>query len=265
MIVLLGAIAALAAGSGSAPAPESPAMAVPVQYPTAEQLADAYPRQAVADRIGGRSLMACAIKPDGTMGACRTVGEEPRGRGFGEATLALKRYFRVKPGTFDHMPIPFTELVEMTWTPGGGAAVNVPQAPYLFGREAAVISGLPAPSDAALSAAVACFAAHPATRCNVRRLTWQEAPSGAESLVAVRKSGREQGTDLVLCDFQTDGHLANCQTTSDAASAVMRDVGAKFVAPGVADDGFPTEPGRAVLVLEWERLYPAAQIATSPP
>lgn len=53
----------------------------------------------------GATSIVCGITVKGTLTACQVVEESPRGLGFGQASLRLAPYFRMKPVTPDGQPI----------------------------------------------------------------------------------------------------------------------------------------------------------------
>jgi hypothetical protein len=223
----------------------------------------AYPEPARSQQVGGTSLMACKVQSDGTLGACKAFGEEPEGMGFGEAATHLGRYFKLRPGTFDHLPVPNTLFLAFSWTPTAvlGSPPEVFRrmpAPYLFGDEAAIVDGLNANPGAALPQAVACFTPNSTKPCKIHALEWRATPSLSLRLEAVLNGGRDQGSDLILCNVDKGGQLKNCVATSDAASAVVKDVGDSFVAPAWTDDGASTAKGYVVMILDWKRLHSAS-------
>ena len=69
-------------------------------YPTSEEIADAYPREAQDSRIQGAAQVACFIQPDGHMKRCVVLAESPKDEGFGTATSQLfLKYANVDPAT----------------------------------------------------------------------------------------------------------------------------------------------------------------------
>ena len=64
----------------------------------------------------GRATMSCTVRANGTLTDCSIVSEEPPGAGFGEATLELARFFRMRPMTVDCVPVEGgTVCVPVVW------------------------------------------------------------------------------------------------------------------------------------------------------
>lgn len=69
-------------------------------HPSAQDMADAYPPNALRDGVRGRVVMACHLMADGRLTACTVAEETPSGLGFGVAALGMAPYFRWAP-TYD--------------------------------------------------------------------------------------------------------------------------------------------------------------------
>lgn len=67
--------------------------------PSADQVAKAYPEQALRGGVGGLVILACDVTAIGAVVKCDAVSESPQGYGFGRAALSLSRYFRMRPAT----------------------------------------------------------------------------------------------------------------------------------------------------------------------
>lgn len=65
--------------------------------PTISQIRALHPRVALMARRGGRGVIACRIRLDTRLEACRLVEETPPGEGFGRAALQAAPYFRFRP------------------------------------------------------------------------------------------------------------------------------------------------------------------------
>jgi hypothetical protein len=152
----------------------------------------------------------------------------------------------------------------VTWNLTPADAMHWMPEPYLFGNEAYYVDGLDADPAKALPQAVACVAANPAKQCQIRQLFWTGTPSLLPRLFAVLKAGKDQGTDVILCKMDNVGHLRNCASTSDAASAVIGGLAADFFAPWDTGDGVPLVNTNAVIVLDWKRLHEASLAAVPP-
>lgn len=67
--------------------------------PSGDDLARLYPSKAMNRNLEGEAVMACMVRKDGTLTDCTVVQETPAGLGFGEATLATARYFKMTATT----------------------------------------------------------------------------------------------------------------------------------------------------------------------
>jgi TonB family protein len=97
-IAFAGAAAAAHAGAPAGPAletaPEAPDW---LAAPSFEDLARAYPPEALAKGVSGQTALRCTVEPDGALADCVLAAETPAGQGFGAASLSLAGRFRMKP------------------------------------------------------------------------------------------------------------------------------------------------------------------------
>jgi hypothetical protein len=68
-----------------------------LRRPTGDDMAFNYPRGAAMNHVSGHATMVCSTKKTGDMNRCLVLDETPVGYGFGAATLAVSREFRVAP------------------------------------------------------------------------------------------------------------------------------------------------------------------------
>jgi TonB family protein len=66
-----------------------------VATPTAAQVAQALPDHAIGQSTGGRVSLVCHVMGDGALSKCDPHGEQPRGKGLGEAAMSLSREFKL--------------------------------------------------------------------------------------------------------------------------------------------------------------------------
>jgi protein TonB len=84
--------------------------------PTDAQIAALHPPQAAGQQ--GRTVVECAVSDQGTLQACKVVGETPAGAGFGDAAVALAKHFRIRPAADDGASLVGAHvLVPVRWTP----------------------------------------------------------------------------------------------------------------------------------------------------
>ncbi len=83
-----------------------------------------FPLAARKEHLSGRSTMQCDIAASGFLSNCRIVEETPQGKGFGEATLKLSRFFMMVPAVLDgHTKDDSKVDVPVNWTLDGAAPV----------------------------------------------------------------------------------------------------------------------------------------------
>jgi TonB family protein len=116
--------AAMAGPSDSAgPGPKRPDVSLPlegvvtdpdwIETPNGNEFAAYYPPVAAMLGLGGRVVVHCQVSTSGTLDDCTIANEAPVGLGFGEATLKISQYFRMKPMSVDGAPV-------------AGGAINIP-------------------------------------------------------------------------------------------------------------------------------------------
>ena len=68
-----------------------------VHVPTSEEWALAYPERSLRLGVSGGAYVACAVKDNGALSACRTLKEEPKDSQFGEAIKYVARDLKLRP------------------------------------------------------------------------------------------------------------------------------------------------------------------------
>jgi protein TonB len=71
------------------------------RQPTGYELAPFYPREARAKGIEGRAILKCTVGVTGRVFNCTSIAESPAGMGFGQAAVAVSKYFRITPKKVD--------------------------------------------------------------------------------------------------------------------------------------------------------------------
>lgn len=88
------------------------------RLPNRDELDRFYPRGARNRGVEGGALLECTLGVTGRVFNCRVVRETPPGEGFGEAAVALSRYFRITPrrekgkAVETRMRIPYTMTLD---------------------------------------------------------------------------------------------------------------------------------------------------------
>ncbi len=84
--------------------------------PNGDDIAAAYPKDALAKGVNGRAVIDCAVDARGALGDCHVVSETPPDAGFGAATLSLAPTFRMKPATADGVATAGRRItIPLTW------------------------------------------------------------------------------------------------------------------------------------------------------
>src|SRR5690348_14301195 len=76
-----------------------------VKTPSARDLAAVWPAAALKEGEGGKAIIACIVTVQGTLRACRVESEDPPGKGFGGAAIALSSQFLMKPALKGGQPV----------------------------------------------------------------------------------------------------------------------------------------------------------------
>jgi TonB family protein len=76
-----------------------------IRVPTLDDIAEFYPRGALARGLEGRVVLDCRVSVAGRLKDCSVLEDAPSGAGFGEAALQIAPLVVVRPGTIDGAPI----------------------------------------------------------------------------------------------------------------------------------------------------------------
>ena len=76
-----------------------------LERPDADRVAEAFPQIAQMLGLEGRTTLSCDVNSKGVLEHCVVVSESPVGLGFGPATVALAKTFKMKPKTVDGVPV----------------------------------------------------------------------------------------------------------------------------------------------------------------
>ena len=95
------------------------------QQADARAFARNYPDRALQENLSGAAVMCCTVNPDRTLN-CLTPLEWPAGYGFGEATLAISREFRLSEASYAEISNDPNHLIRRTirWlVPSGSSEI----------------------------------------------------------------------------------------------------------------------------------------------
>jgi TonB family protein len=98
--------------AATAPAPKAAAALAPngvknedfLVMPDNDQMQMNYPPATLAAHLGGRATVRCVVTSEGSLGDCKILSETPSDRGFGQATLAVTRYWKIRLVRLDGTP-----------------------------------------------------------------------------------------------------------------------------------------------------------------
>lgn len=98
-LVTLLTVAPIAAVAAEVPAPDA-LLANEIDWaklPRVEDFARAFPDFAMRSNVEGRTDIVCRITQAQTVDNCQVLNQAPVGYAFGQAGLALTRFFKLKP------------------------------------------------------------------------------------------------------------------------------------------------------------------------
>jgi len=95
---------------------------------TGADLAQYYPDRAQRMEKEGDAIIRCTATLEGSLADCQVVSESPKGYGFGDATVKVARFFRVKPMMRDGYPVESLITIPLRWRLAHTAPAAVPPA-----------------------------------------------------------------------------------------------------------------------------------------
>ncbi|THD61850.1 TonB family protein [Phenylobacterium sp.] len=227
----------LQAGAGGPLAANGPSTAPAamawIEAPSYTDLAAAYPRRAREARTPGHATVNCAFSSQGYLIECRTMTEEPKDQGFGNAALALARRFRA-PADLQGKPL-------------RDATVQLP-----FTFDPAVLgAGQPA----------------------VGKPQWAALPSAeetAQAFATVTKAGVGGTVRVMLaCTVQAGGAVSDCKVTREDPAGQGVGQAAMALIPHFrlttwTTEGLPTVGATVAIPLRYEGGAPEQAAAAKP-
>jgi protein TonB len=122
MLAFALALIATPLGLDATPAPTEPTFIVQPEWearPGGPDIMRLYPADAVKTGASGQAVVQCAVLADGRLDACQVVAEQPRGLGFGEASVRMAGLFRMKTTTPDGASVDGAQvLIPLNWSLG---------------------------------------------------------------------------------------------------------------------------------------------------
>ena len=106
LALILAAAVAAAPGAPAAAKPSTITQPDWLQRPSAEDMANYYPKAAADAHIEGRATLHCRVTETGVLTDCTVTNEQPTDQGFGAAALNLAPKFKMRPMTKDGAPVP---------------------------------------------------------------------------------------------------------------------------------------------------------------
>ncbi len=185
--------------------------------PTGADFARLYPQDALEQGVSGAVLMGCSALPNGTLSACQIYGERPAGLDFGNATVALARTFRLKPGELPReSPVPNWVVVPVKWESGERVGAS---ADFVFGDSAGFLRMRDHTAASAVDQGIACLTEGSAPRCAVHQFYWTARPDRLPAARSILKAGKTKGLDQIVC--AVEGSFRRCWRKSGRSRATL--------------------------------------------
>jgi TonB family protein len=213
-----------------------------------------WPRGALAARAKGTVTLTCRVDVHGLAEACRVAFEEPQGRGFGAAALALRPTFKLTPRLGPDGPIDSTMNIAVEFRPPDTQS-NL-QAVMAAGRDLAPEGQDNASNQGGheLNGRDLRVYGNPIVTRGITMMTapaWEQAPGFGELEAAYpAAAGGVEGYAVAHCKVEPTGLLSRCKPAKEAPAGhgfgkAAVDLAARFrVAPEMvaqAPRGAPVE------------------------
>ena len=97
-----------------------------LRKPTAQDIANVFPKKALADGVGGRAVIGCDVTVEGFLQNCKVLSESPKDYAFGAAGLQITPQLRMTPMMRGGKPVPGgTVNIPINWgAPNPGSDFN---------------------------------------------------------------------------------------------------------------------------------------------
>jgi TonB family protein len=189
MLVALLAAGAVAASPPTLQAPDW------LRKPTAQELGNVFPTNALRHNLGGQAMIMCVVNVHGLLEGCVVSSESPHGEGFGAAALLLAPRFSMRPAIGPKGPVPAIINIPIRFDAPGTAPSSYSE------------SRLP-PGQSTYATGAFNMIIHP---------IWSAAPSFAQVGAAYpAKAGGEAGHVVMRCRVDSGGALKTCSPISEA-------------------------------------------------
>jgi TonB family protein len=225
-----------------------------LRLPSVSDLDGEYPRAAKERGINGRAVILCRVKSDGSLEDCAVIAETPIGYGFGQATIHVSHFFRMKPMQIDGARVDGALVqIPLNWQLGPGST-NV-----VSGEVGVMLTPLdPGAAPPKGAPTVNCPTKDGKARtCVIHGVNWRESPRATVLTDILKRNNLSAGESRLACTVGKDGDLTNCAIIGAATAqqvAGMRELAAHLKASPKTHDGIPTESGWIIVQFNWKEL-----------